>query len=204
MNASRLVQGIAASAFALCLALAPVTAGAAEPPEKGPEVWEYLASLEPAERLEVMAEQARREGGFVIYGALGIDRADILIEMFNERYPEVSVSFVRLREPELVEKTLLEHRTGRIEHDLLLSSVPWMGLLPEVLAPYEPTSWEDFDERFLVGSREEGWTAISYELLPTTIAWRTDRVSETEAPKTLEEMADPRWKGRALAPAVTK
>jgi iron(III) transport system substrate-binding protein len=197
MTKTRLVPRIAGSALALTLALGSLPADSAEPPEQGPEVWDYLASLEPAERLEVMAEQARKEGGFVIYGALGIDRADILIEMFNERYPDVDVSFVRLREPELVEKTLLEHRTGRVEHDLLLSSVPWMGLLPEALAPYEPTSWGSFDERFLVGSREEGWTAISYELLPTTIAWRTDRVADEEAPKTLEEMADPRWKGRA-------
>jgi ABC-type Fe3+ transport system substrate-binding protein len=30
-----------------------------------------------------------------------------------------------------------------------------------------------------------------------TIAWRTDKVPANEAPKTLDEMADPKWKGRA-------
>lgn len=185
-----MVLGLAFPAFA-------ASVQAQDAPESGPEVWEYLASLEGAERLEVMEEQAGREGGFVIYGALGIDRAEILIKLFNERYPDIKVDFVRLREPELVEKSTLEHRTGRIEHDLLLSSVPWMGILPEVIAPYEPTSWDRFDERFLAGSAEEGWTAVSYELLPTTIAWRTDRVNRDEAPKTLEEMTDPKWKGRA-------
>ncbi len=201
MRDSRNLAGRSRRAVGMVLATALVTAGvpavAQDAPEQGAEVWSYLASLEPEQRLEVMENEARREGGFVIYGALGIDRAEILIDLFNEKYPGIEVEFVRLREPELVEKTTLEHRTGRVEHDLLLSSIPWMGILPEVIAPYEPTSWPHFDERFLAGSAEDGWTAISYELLPTTIAWRKDRVSADEAPKTLEAMADPKWQGRA-------
>lgn len=186
-----------AATFSLAVLAILIPAALAQPPQQGSEVWDYLAGLEPNERIQVLEEEARREGGFVIYGALGIDRADILIGMFNERYPDVRVDFVRLREPELVEKTLLEHRTGRVEHDLLLSSVPWMGLLPETIAPYEPTSWPDFDPRFLQGSKADGWTAVAYELLPTTFAWRTDRLSREEAPTSFEEMADPKWKGRA-------
>jgi iron(III) transport system substrate-binding protein len=194
---ARRTRRLVGAALAVCIPLIAAPVQAADPPQNGPEVWDYLAELEPAERLQVMEEQAKREGRFVIYGALGIDRAEILIKLFNSRYPDIQVDFVRLREPELVEKSTLEHRTGRVEHDLLLSSVPWMGILPEVIAPYEPTSWSSFDERFLAGSKDEGWTAVSYELLPTTFAWRTDRVSREEAPKTLEEMADPKWKGRA-------
>lgn len=156
----------------------------------------YLATLAPAERIAVMEREAKREGGFTIYGALGIDRAQILNKMFNERYPDVKVNFVRLTEADLTDKLLLESRTGRVNADLALSTVAWMALLSPALAPYETTSWSDFDPRFRLGSNKEGWTAIVYESLPTTIAWRTDRVKREEAPKTLQEVADPKWAGR--------
>jgi len=108
----------------------------------------YLATLPAGERLAVMEREAKREGGFTIYGALGIDRAQILNKIFNERYPDVKVNFVRLTEAELADKVLLENRTGRVNSDLALSTVAWMGLLAPALAPYETTTWSDFDPRF--------------------------------------------------------
>jgi ABC-type Fe3+ transport system substrate-binding protein len=90
---------------------------------------------------------------------------------------------------------LLESRTGRVNSDLALSTVAWMGLLAPALAPYETTTWADFDARFRLGSIKDGWTAIVYESLPTTIAWRTDRVTRDEAPKTLQQVADSKWSG---------
>ena len=53
-----------------------------------------------------------REGRFTIYGALGIDRANILIKLFNEKYPDVKVDFVRLTEPE---STAVVRERGRQE-----------------------------------------------------------------------------------------
>jgi iron(III) transport system substrate-binding protein len=109
----------------------------------------------------------------------------------------VKVNFVRLTEADLADKVMLENRTGNINSDLALSTVAWMGLLSAALAPYEPTSWTDFDPRFRFGSYKDDWTAIVYELLPSTIAWRTDRIKSADAPKTLLEVADQKWKGRA-------
>lgn len=195
MTITAFSRGIAVLALAGMLAVAP--ARAQDAPREGAAVWSFLAGLPKDKRLEVLAREARREGRFTIYAALGIDRGGILIKLFNEKYPDVKVDFVRLTEPEVVDKVLLEHRTGRVNSDLALSSVPWMELLPEGLAPYEPTSWEDFDPRFRLGGVKDGWTAIVYELLPQTIAWRSDRVKKEEAPRTLQEMADPKWKGRA-------
>lgn len=183
-----------AAACALVLGLG--TAEAQTAPQDGPAVWTFLAGLPKDQRLSVLEREAKREGGFTIYGALGIDRAQILNKIFNERYPDVKVDFVRLTESELTDKVLLEHRTGRVNSDLALSTVAWMGLLPEALAPYETTTWNEFDPRFRLGSLKDGWTAIVYEMLPTTIAWRTDRVAGGDAPKSLKQVADPKWASR--------
>jgi iron(III) transport system substrate-binding protein len=179
-----------------CFALIGSPALAQTAPADGPAAMQYLASLPRDQRLAVLEREAKREGGFTIYGALGIDRAQILNKLFNDRYPDVKVNFVRLTEAELADKVLLESRTGRVSSDLALSTVAWMGLLAPALAPYETTTWADFDPRYRLGSVKDGWTAIIYESLPTTIAWRSDRVKRDEAPKTLEQVADPKWAGR--------
>lgn len=192
MNASSWVIRIVAMVSLLVTGSAAVAQTA--PPEEAAAM-KLLAGLPPDQRLAILEREAKREGEFTIYGALGIDRAQILSKMFNERYPDVKVNFVRLTEAELADKVLLENRTGRVNSDLALSTVAWMGLLAPALAPYETTSWSDFDPRFRLGSVKDGWTAIVYESLPTTIAWRTDRVKREDAPKTLQEVADPKWAG---------
>ena len=193
MNPNAIMRRLALGCAALCVAASVIAQTA--PPE-GPAVWTFLASLPRDQRLAVLEREAKREGGFTIYGALGIDRAQILDKIFNERYPDVKVNFVRLTEADLTDKVLLEDRTNRTNSDLALSTVAWMGLLSKTLAPYEPTSWDEFDPRFRLGSVKDGWTALVYESLPTTIAWRTDRVKREDAPKTLKQVAEPKWAGR--------
>jgi iron(III) transport system substrate-binding protein len=105
--------------------LAVLPAAAQTAPPEGPAVWEYLAGLPREARLATLEREAKREGGFTIYGALGIDRAQILNKLFNERYPDVKVNFVRLTEADLTDKVLLENRTNRVNSDLALSTVAW-------------------------------------------------------------------------------
>jgi iron(III) transport system substrate-binding protein len=170
---------------------------AQEVPREAADVWPYLASLEPAERQETLEREARQEGGLVLYGATGIDRATFWIEQFNERYPDIPVEFVRLRAPELVEKVLLEHKTERTQADLVITTITYLELLSEggVLAPYKTAHWDVFDPRFLYGDPDQ-WTAVVYEIFPHAIAWRTDRVDDADAPRNLEQVMDPKWKGR--------
>jgi iron(III) transport system substrate-binding protein len=97
----------------------------------------------------------------------------------------------------LVERANLEVNAGRPGGDIVISNVPWLNLLKDSLSGYVPTTWDRFQDSYRFGSADDGWTAIAYEALPSTIAWRTDRVSADEAPKTLEAVADPRWQGRA-------
>jgi len=182
------------------IALSSIAAGgvwaADVPPSGSKDVWKYLNGLPEAERIAVLEKQAAQEGTLTIYGALGIDRADILIKLFNEKYPNIKVDFVRLREPELVQRVTTEYRAGKPGGSVAISSVNWLAFMETELGGYEPTTWNQFDPAFRFGSAEQGWTAIAYEVLPSTIAWRTDRVNSEEAPRTLAEVANPKWKGR--------
>jgi iron(III) transport system substrate-binding protein len=177
-----------------------IFAGAAQAQQPAPtgaeQAWPYLAKLSPDERLKVLEREAKREGGLTWYASVALDRAEVFIKLFNQKYPDIKVDFVRLNEPQVPERLLLESRAKRTNADAILTQANYLDLLKDLLAPYEPLSWTDFDERFRFGGAKDGWTAVAFEVLIETIAWRTDRIKAEEAPKTLDEMANPKWKGR--------
>jgi iron(III) transport system substrate-binding protein len=178
------------------LALLGVASAASAAPMQGEEVWTYLQGVSKAERLAILEKEAKREGEFTIYGAIGIDRFQFFTKKFNERYPDIKVNFVRLRGSQVPDKVMIEHRSGRMKVDGALSTADYIGLLSDAVAPYEPTTWDDLDPRFRVGSNKDGWTAAVFYMTPTSIGWRTDRLKKADVPTTLEGVMDPKWKGR--------
>jgi iron(III) transport system substrate-binding protein len=191
------MKHLACAALVAAIAGGATVAFAQTEPVRDPEkVWAYLNGLPAAQRLAVLEQQAVKDGRAVVYGALGIDRVNLFIGPFQKKYPGIKIDFVRLSESDLADKLLLESRTRRINSDASISSIPWLELIKPALAPYQPTTWAAFDPRLRLGSVNAGWTALAYEILPSAIAWRTDRVPSSEAPKTLDAVADPKWKGR--------
>ena len=190
-------RGFLRSAVAATLAASGV--GAAQPtaPE-GAAVWESLSRLAPDERKAVLEREARREGALVLYGATGLDRAQFWIGEFNRRYPDIKVEFVRLQAAELYQKIATERQTGQLRADLVITTITYLDLLKDAgaFAPYETGHWPDFDPRFRMGGYDKGWTAIVYEIFPHAIAWRSDRIREADAPKTIAQLTEPKWRGR--------
>lgn len=192
-------RGFLRLAVLATLATRDVAARAAQPPApEGAAAWQFLSRLSPAERRTVLEREARHEGPLVLYGATGLDRAQFWIGEFNKRYPDVKVEFVRLQAAELYQKIATERRTGQLRADLVITTITYLDLLKDAgaFAPYETSHWADFDQRFRMGGYDQGWTATVYEIFPHAIAWRTDRVRDADAPKTIAQLTDPQWRGR--------
>ena len=173
-------------------------ANAQDAPREAAQAWAYLRTVPPPARTAVLEREARREGSLVLYGATGLDRAQFWIGEFNKRYPDIKVEFVRLQAAELYEKIAAEKRTGKLRADLVITTITYLDLLRDVgaFAPYETVQWTSFDPRFRMGSFDNGWSAIVYEVFPHAIAWRSDRIKESDAPKTLQQLTDAKWRGR--------
>jgi ABC-type Fe3+ transport system substrate-binding protein len=186
------------AAFAIAFSMAAGHDGLAQTaPRDGAAVWTYLAALPQAERLATLKREAAREGELVIYSAIGLDRASVWLDTFKKENPGIKVEYLRMTTNELAQKTMTEFRAGRTNLDIFMSSSDWLNLVSDALAPYETTTWSDLDARFRHGGTAQGWTAIDFDSLIEVIAWRTDRVKAAEAPKNLDELAQPKWKGRA-------
>src|SRR5262249_9163469 len=124
------------------------------------------------------------------------DRAKAFIDLFKAKYPGIEVTTTRMSVGEATTRLQTEARAGRGQADFFISSSDQLDLVGPTLAPYETTAWADIDPKFKHGSMKAGWTALDSDSLVEAIAWRTDRVASKDAPKTLDQLANPKWKGR--------
>lgn len=191
------VRYAGASVLALFLMVVMMLMGAVTAGAQGtPQIWNSLNAMGKDQRLASLKEQATKDGKVVVYGTLGIDRAQAFIDLFEKQYPGIKVDFVRLTTGEVSQKVLAEQKAGRVGADVIIANPAVLELISSTIAPYEPTNWKDFDPRFRHGGGAAGWNALDYEILPYAIAWRTDRIPASEAPKTFEALYNPKWQGR--------
>jgi ABC-type Fe3+ transport system substrate-binding protein len=79
---------------------------------------------------------------------------------------------------------------------MIFETSTYLPLLEKVLAPYVSAEHKNIDRRFTYGGVDQGWTAYAYEIYPESVAWRTDKLSANDVPKTLEALAASDLAGR--------
>lgn len=155
------------------------------------EVYAELADLEYEERVDALAEGAAQEGLVTLYSSRDADLLEELKQGFEELYPDVTLEYLSGENPELFARMQQEGTGANAAVDLvvadLLPAMEAEGMLADIHGvPITP----DFPEEGY------GENYIMFGPSPSVIAWNTDLVSEDEAPKTWEDLLDPKWKGK--------
>ena len=140
---------------------------------------------------------ARKEGVVVIWGPTDAVIYQRMQAALDKQYPGLKIEhFESIPEP-LVQRIIAESQAGKPAAVDIIQSGSLRALRPlidrDMLAPY--AGWEkDFGlDAVYANQRFVG----AYNLtLP--IAYNTKAVSLQEAPKTWEDLADPKWKGRKI------
>jgi iron(III) transport system substrate-binding protein len=97
----------------------------------------------------------------------------------------------------LVQRIIAERDQPRA--DVWWSNEPFgtMRLADEgLLAPFSPAATADFDGAWPEGFAAPDQTWYGFALRARVIVFNTQRIKREDAPLTLRELADPRWKGR--------
>ena len=180
------LRALIVNTFAVLVSLSGLGTGYAQ--EKGKGDSESIAQLYNA---------ARKEGRVVIWGPTDAIVYQRMQEALDKQYPGIKIeSFESIPEP-LVQRIIAESQAGKPAAVDVIQSGSLRALRPlidrEMLAPYP--GWEKVfgldavyaDQRFVGGYN-----------LTLPIAYNTKTVSAQEAPKTWEDLADPKWKGRKI------
>jgi len=144
---------------------------------------------------EVHKLALKEEGTLNFYGTLAQINAARILPVFEKRFPGIKVNHIDATADKLAARAITEARGGRTIGDIFqgalenLLQVQQQGLLLDKLPP-EAAEYPDS----LKGS---SW--VGTDLIFLITAWNTSLVKKDDTPKSFDELADPKWKGKLIA-----
>jgi iron(III) transport system substrate-binding protein len=155
----------------------------------------FNATIARAQAVDVAA--AKKEGRVVVYGSVVPQAMEELHKNFEKKY-DIKVDYWRGSSTAVAERALSEWRAGRPAFDVVESSWDVMLLMKKegIFARYIPPSSEKFSDQF----KEKDALITPWRILPISILYNTDLVKAADVPKSLEELLQPKWKGKISMP----
>ncbi len=172
--------------FTLCLlAAAPALAQTTSVAE--------VAGLQGADRAQRLVEGAKKEGTLTLYGSAPPDDIAALTAAFEKKYG-IKVRVWRASSENIIQRGVTEMRAGRSEVDVFETNGPDMEaihrekLLQEVKSPF----LADLIPGAIMPHRE--WVGTRLNVF--VAAYNTKLIRKEDLPKSFEDLANPRWKGK--------
>ena len=136
---------------------------------------------------------AKKEGEVLLYLSTNLADANGMIQLFKQKYPFINVNFFRADNEKLLNRILTETTAGKFNGDvILISSFEVRVLLQKkLLQKYISPHSQFYPEGFT--GKDGFWTSV-YSI-PRIIAYNTKLVRPDVAPKSFDDLLNPRWKG---------
>lgn len=144
--------------------------------------------------VDQILDAANKEGKVVLYESSAETDIAKVAAAFNKRYPGIKVEQVRLAGADQATRVQVETQAGGPTADVIVQGADTayefakQGLL-------QTASWTDLGvDSKLVADPTAVFTLASLWV----VAYNTKSVSDSEAPKTWENLLDPKWKGKIV------
>jgi len=151
-----------------------------------------------AAEMNLLHENARREGRITYYCSQPPALSQRLIDGFKARYSGVEVDLLRLSTGPLGRRFETETSSGADVADVLQLSDP--VLVASATAKGWLASLIDLPAHATFPTAFRTPESATVRIDPHTVTYNTQNVRENEAPKAWTDVLDPRWKGRILCP----
>jgi iron(III) transport system substrate-binding protein len=156
----------------------------------------FFFAASPAARAAdaALIEAARKEGQVVWYTTLIVNQIiRPLQEAFEKKYPGIKLQYSRADDAPTALKLLSEARAGRVQADVFDSLYSMIAVeRAHLIAPYRPPNIDQIPDD--LKDKDGYWTGlVVYVFAP---GLNVNAVPLAEAPKTLQDLLDPKWKGK--------
>lgn len=147
-------------------------------------------------REQALYEQAKKEGSVTWYTGLIPEQIVVPIKKaFEAKYPGIKLNYYRAGSTEIASKLLLEAKSRTPKSDVFDGAhagvaLKAAGASQPYTSPYAanmPANMKDADGY---------WTAIN--LYVKGVAYNTDKIKPSEAPKSFADLLDPKFKGKMV------
>ena len=147
------------------------------------------------EQLADVIKAAEKEGEVLWTSTLAEEEAEGFVKAFQKEYPKVKVTYTRQIGGEAMELLKREYQTGRVAYDVVHIHPDAMYEFLEIDA-IEKVSWTDFG--IVPGLIQHDNRFVSPFEYPFCILYNTNLIKPEAAPKTWEDLLDPKWKGKIV------
>ena len=158
------------------------------------QVLKAYEGLTGKEREAKLIEGAKREGKMVYYGTTAIDHSKRILDAFKKRYPFMKTGHYRSGGVDVYNKIKAEARGKRYDVDVIDLTVGETYTLVKdgLVDPYLSPSRKGIMKGYM--DKKGYWTAMFH--LVVALGYNTEYVKKDEAPRSYEDLLDPKWKKR--------
>lgn len=171
----------------------------AQAPEKAPAAPAQKAAPASApaapESIDELYEKAKQEGGTLsLYASINASTSAKIFPAFEQRFPGIKIDWVDATGEKLLARIGAEARGGKILADAVQTNIDHVAnlkdqdLLLDRLPP-EAAAYPD-------SLKGPYWLASDLKFY--VVGWNTNLVKKEDEPKQLEDLADPKWKGKLI------
>ena len=144
-------------------------------------------------------EAAKKEGELVLWTASNLQQVTKVVQQFEKKYPFLKTNVYRSGAVSLQSRIITESLAGKHSWDVTnFSSEGIMGLIErKLVAAYKSPERDMLYEDVIGRDREGYWTPIY--LQPTILGYNTTQVKKSDAPRTYDQLLDPKWRGGKIS-----
>lgn len=157
-----------------------------------------LCLTSAAAHAQAPVEAAKKEGKLVVYGSLESGIMDEMKKAFTRKYG-IPVDYFRAASNKTLDRVLTEARAGRTMSDLVVTNRGPMLLLKKegIFAKYVSPESENFPAEL---RDPDGVLSPVYRMVIVGILYNTKLVTAEEAPRSLDDLLTPKWRGKWVMP----
>ena len=140
-----------------------------------------------------LIEAAKKEGEVMFYGAITINSSKAIGDAFEKKYG-IKLRHWRGDATELINRSLAEARAGKPGFDVTLGNEVVMKTLDDknLFAVFDPPAAKSYPKQFLDADKR----MTPWRVLPYGINYNHQLLKPEDAPKSWEELLQPKWKGK--------
>jgi iron(III) transport system substrate-binding protein len=162
-----------------------------------------LALYQGADREQILVEGAKKDGQLVFYTSNTWVAGPVSRE-FEKRYPFIKMNVWRNDSKSLLKRLTEEHAAGRYLADVVETSPEYITLLvrESMLQDHFSPELSAYDDQAKVKGKS-GVLAWTNREIYISLGFNTRLISPAEAPISLKDYLDPKWKGKMSIAGTT-
>ena len=159
----------------------------------------FVAARAQAQSAKLI-EAAKKEGKAVIYGSLESDTMDAIMQSFQKKFG-IEAEYFRASATKVMDRAMTEFRAGKPGADAIVAADNVMRIMQKegFFQKYDSPTNGDYAKEVIdpnLGPR--------YRNVVVGVVYNKSELKPADFPKTLEDLANPKYKGKIVMPDPTQ